>query len=82
VAVVIIPLGLWLGEGGLEKAVLVAPMLLVLIVELVNSAIETVVDRVGTEHHVLSGLAKDLASAAVLASFALLALTWILVLFF
>lgn len=81
-AVVVVPAGLWLGDGGLEKAALVAPMLLVLIVELLNSAIEAVVDRVGYEHHPLSGLAKDLGSAAVMASFGLLCLTWLLVLFF
>ncbi len=82
VAAVVVPLGLWLGETGVEKALLVGPMLLVLIVELVNSAIEAVVDRVGLERHELSGLAKDLASAAVLSSFGLLGLTWLLVLFF
>ena len=79
---VVIPLGLWLGKSGLEKAALVGPMLLVLIVELINSAIEAVVDRVGLEHHTLSGLAKDLASAAVLCAFLLLGLTWLLVLLF
>jgi diacylglycerol kinase (ATP) len=78
VAVVVIPLG----KTGVEKALLVGPMLLVLIVELINSAIEAVVDRVGLERHELSGLAKDLASAAVLSSFGLLGLTWLLVLFF
>jgi diacylglycerol kinase (ATP) len=54
----------------------------VLIVEMLNSAIEAVVDRVGLERHALSGLAKDLGSAAVLSSFVLLGLTWLLVLFF
>jgi diacylglycerol kinase (ATP) len=82
VALVIVPLGLWLGETGVEKALLVGPMLLVLIVELINSAIEAVVDRVGLERHELSGLAKDLGSAAVLSSFGLLGLTWLLVLLF
>jgi diacylglycerol kinase (ATP) len=82
VALVIVPLGMWLGETGVEKALLVGPMLLVLIVELINSAIEAVVDRVGLERHELSGLAKDLGSAAVLSSFGLLGLTWLLVLFF
>ncbi len=81
VALVVIPLGLWIGENGVERAVLVGPMILVLIVELINSAIEATVDRVGYEHHELSGLAKDLGSAAVLASFGLLGLTWLLVLF-
>jgi diacylglycerol kinase (ATP) len=82
VALVVIPLGLYLGRSGVERALLVGPMLLVLIVELVNSAIEATVDRVGLEHHELSGLAKDLGSAAVLSSFGLLGLTWLLVLFF
>ena len=81
-AVAVIPLGLWLGQGGVEKALLVAPMLLVLVVELLNSAIEATVDRVGLEHHELSGLAKDLGSAAVLFAFLLLVVVWVLVLFF
>jgi diacylglycerol kinase (ATP) len=80
VAAVVIPLGLWIGDGGVEKALLIAPMLLVLVVELLNSAIEATVDRVGFERHELSGLAKDLGAAAVLASFVLLGLTWLLVL--
>ncbi|MEO6515657.1 MAG: diacylglycerol kinase [Steroidobacteraceae bacterium] len=82
VALVVIPLGLYLGNGGTARALLVGPMILVLIVELLNSAIEATVDRVGLEHHELSGLAKDLGSAAVLSSFGLLGLTWLLVLFF
>jgi diacylglycerol kinase (ATP) len=82
VALVVIPLGLYLGKNGVERALLVAPMLLVLIVELINSAIEATVDRVGYEHHELSGLAKDLGSAAVLSSFLLLGLPWLLVLYF
>ena len=80
-AVVVIPLGLHLGDSGVERALLVGPMIAVLITELVNSAIEATVDRIGLEHHVLSGLAKDIGSAAVLASFLLLGLTWLLVLF-
>ncbi len=72
VALVVIPLGLYLGKSGVERALLVGPMILVLIVELLNSAIEATVDRVGLEHHELSGLAKDLGSAAVLSSFVLL----------
>lgn len=79
-AVVVIPLGLWLGRSGLERAMLIAPMFLVMIVELVNSAIETTVDRIGLERHPLSGLAKDIGSAAVLMSLLLLAVVWILVL--
>ena len=79
-AIVVIPLGLWLGHTGVERALLVAPMLLVLIVELLNSAIEATVDRIGLERHVLAGLAKDIGSAAVLMSFILMAAVWLLVL--
>lgn len=79
-AVLAVPLGLWLGHSGIERALLVAPVFLVLIVELLNSAIEATVDRIGLERHVLAGLAKDIGSAAVLASFALLAVVWALVL--
>ena len=55
-------------------------MLLVLIVELLNSAIEATVDRIGLERHVLAGLAKDIGSAAVLVSLLLLGIVWLLVL--
>lgn len=79
-AVVAIPAGLWLGASGVERALLIAPMLLILIVELLNSAVETAIDRIGTERHALSGLAKDLGSAAVFVSFVLLASIWALVL--
>lgn len=79
-ALAVIPLGLWLGRTGVERALLVAPMLLVLIVELLNSAIEATVDRIGLERHALSGLAKDVGSAAVLMSFILLVSVWLLVL--
>ena len=78
--VLVIPLGLWLGRTGVERALLVAPMLLVLIVELLNSAVEATVDRIGLERHVLAGLAKDIGSAAVLLSFVLLGVVWLLVL--
>ena len=79
-ALVVIPLGLWLGETGVERALLAGPMLLVLIVELLNSAVEATVDRIGLERHALSGLAKDIGSAAVLTSLLLLAVVWLLVL--
>jgi diacylglycerol kinase (ATP) len=79
-AAVAIPAALWFGGNGLERAVLIGPMLLILIVELLNSAIETAIDRIGTERHALSGLAKDLGSAAVFVSFLLLGATWALVL--
>ena len=79
-AALVIPLGVWLGHSGIERALLIAPMLLILIVELLNSAIEATVDRIGFERHALAGLAKDIGSAAVLMSFVLLTAVWLLVL--
>lgn len=79
-ALVVIPSGLYLGHNGVERALLVAPMLIILIVELLNSAIEATVDRIGLERHLLAGLAKDIGSAAVMASFLLLGVVWALVL--
>jgi diacylglycerol kinase (ATP) len=79
-AAAVIPLGLWLGRSGVERALLVGPVLLILIVELINSAIEATVDRIGFERHALAGLAKDIGSAAVLMSFVLLTAVWLLVL--
>jgi diacylglycerol kinase (ATP) len=80
-AVVLIPLGVYFGKTGLERALLVSSVILVLIVELLNTGIETVVDRIGLERHDLSGLAKDVGSSAVLLSFALLSVVWGFVLF-
>jgi diacylglycerol kinase (ATP) len=70
------PLGIWLGETPLERAVLVGSLLIVPIVELLNSAIEANVDRVGLERHELSGRAKDIASAAVFLSIVFAAVVW------
>jgi diacylglycerol kinase (ATP) len=75
-AVVLLPLGVWLGKTGIERALLVGSVLIVLIVELLNTGIETVVDRIGLERHELSGLAKDVGSTAVLLSFLLLGTIW------
>ena len=80
-AILVIPLGLYLGRTGVERALLVSPMLLILIVEILNSAVEAVVDRSGMEHHRLAGMAKDMGSAAVLLSFLLLCTVWFLLLF-
>ena len=63
--VVAAPLALWLGRSGLERAILLGSLLLVLTAELLNSAIEAVVDRIGNEFHELAGRAKDMGSAAV-----------------
>ena len=79
-AVVMVPAAFWVGRSWVEVALLVATVVLVLIVELLNSAIEATVDRIGRERHQLSGLAKDIGSAAVLTSLLLLAVIWILIL--
>ena len=76
----LIPLGLYLGNGGVEKTLLVFPVLLLLVVELVNTAIESVVDRIGTEKHELSKRAKDIGSAAVFLSVILLLIIWTVIL--
>ena len=76
----LLPLGLWLGNDGMERALLLLSLLIVPIVELLNSAIEANVDRVGMERHELSGRAKDIASAAVFLSIATAVLVWALVL--
>jgi diacylglycerol kinase (ATP) len=80
-SIVLIPLGLYLGDNGVEKALLVASVMLLPLVEIVNSAIEAVVDRGGLQHDGLAGRAKDMGSAAVALSIALLLVVWILVLF-
>ncbi|HEX2585293.1 MAG TPA: diacylglycerol kinase [Steroidobacteraceae bacterium] len=79
-AIVLVPLGFYLGHNGVERALLIGTVLLVLLVEILNSSIEAVVDRIGLERHELSGLAKDLGSAAVFLALVLVAVTWVLVL--
>ncbi len=79
--VVMTPLAIWLGQSGIEQALLIGSLFLVLIVELMNSAIEAIVDRVGSEWHELSGRAKDIGSAAVLISLANVFVVWTLVLY-
>jgi diacylglycerol kinase (ATP) len=73
------PVAIWLGQTAIERAVLIGSCLIVLIVELINSAIEAAIDRHGDEHHELSGRAKDMGSAAVFISLLLVALVWGLV---
>jgi diacylglycerol kinase (ATP) len=75
-AIVLIPTGIWLGRTAVERALLIGSCLLVLIVELLNSGIEAIVDRVGLEPHRLSGQAKDLGSAAVFVSLVLVLVVW------
>ena len=78
---ILAPLALWLGQNGVEQALLIASLLLVIIVELINSAIEAVVDRFGKEHHELSGRAKDIGSAAVFIAMMNVIAVWGLVLY-
>jgi len=77
--VLLVPLALWLGDSGVECALLIGSLLLVLIVELINSAIEAVVDRFDGERHELSGRAKDIGSAAVLVAIVNVFVVWLLV---
>jgi diacylglycerol kinase (ATP) len=81
-ALILIPLAVWLGDTGVEIALMIGAVFLVLIVEILNSAIEAVVDRVGSDYHELSGRAKDMASAAVMFSLFNVSLIWLAVIFF
>lgn len=77
---ILLPLAFWLAQNWVEATVLIAVCFLVLIIELLNSAIEAVVDRVGPEHHDLAGRAKDMGSAAVMLSLIMALGTWFLIL--
>ena len=70
----------FLGDNAIERAILIGVLFPILVTELVNTAIETVVDRIGTEHHELSGRAKDLASAAVFTCIIAAVVVWVIVL--
>jgi diacylglycerol kinase (ATP) len=76
-AVVLLPASCWLGRSWLERIVLAATVVLVLIVELLNTGIEAAIDRIGPEWHAMSKQAKDMGSAAVFLSLLLCAATWI-----
>jgi diacylglycerol kinase (ATP) len=78
-ALVLTPTAFWLGQNAVERSLLIASVWLVLIVELLNTAVESIVDRVGTDHHQLSGQAKDQGSAGVFVSLMLMLLVWVLV---
>lgn len=79
-AAVLVPVGLMLGQSGTDRALLVGSVMLVLIVELLNSALEATVDRISLDDHALSKRAKDIGSAAVMLSLVNLAAVWLLVL--
>jgi diacylglycerol kinase (ATP) len=75
-AIVLVPAAFWVGTGWLERAVLIGTVVLVLVVELLNTGVEAAIDRIGPEWHVLSKRAKDMGSAAVLLSLLLCGGTW------
>jgi diacylglycerol kinase (ATP) len=79
-AAILLPLALWLGADGVSRALLVGSVLLVLIVELLNSAVEATVDRISLENHRLAKRAKDIGSAAVMLALLNAAIVWVLVL--
>jgi len=74
--VLLAPLGVWLGQSGVERVLLVGSLLLVLSAELLNSAVEAVIERYGAEHHELAGRAKDMGSAAVFVLMMNVLLVW------
>lgn len=77
---ILFPLAIWIADSSLERVVLIGSLMLVLITELLNSAIEAVVDRIGIEKHELAGRAKDIGSAAVMISLINVLIVWGLVL--
>ena len=79
--IVLAPLALWLGDSAVERVLLIGSLLLIVIVELLNSGIEAVVDRIGPERHELSGRAKDIGSAAVFMALLNAGVIWLLLLF-
>lgn len=80
-AAVLVPVALWSGRSGFERALLAGSVVLVLIVELLNSAVEATVDRISFDNHRLAKRAKDIGSAAVMLSLANAGLIWLLILF-
>ncbi len=81
-SIILLPTGFLLGDNGIEKALLIGSVLLLPIVEILNSALEAAVDRFGEEHHELSGRAKDMGSAGVFLAIVNMVVIWLLVLFF
>lgn len=79
-AIILMPLAIWLGDTGVERALLIGSVMLILLAELANSAVEAVIDRIGPERHPLAGRAKDLGSAAVFIALLNAVVVWLLVL--
>jgi diacylglycerol kinase (ATP) len=80
-ALILIPLACYLGESGIERAIMIASVMFVIIVELLNSSVEATVDRISLDHHLLAKRAKDIGSAAVLISLINLVVVWGIILF-
>jgi len=80
-ALVLIPLACFLGHNGIERAIMIASVMFVIIVELLNSSVEATVDRISLDHHLLAKRAKDIGSAAVLISLINLVVVWAIILF-
>ena len=78
-ALILMPTAFWLGQNAVERSLLIASCLLVIVVELLNSGLEAAVDRVSMDQHRLAGRAKDLGSAAVFVSIGIFALVWTLI---
>ncbi|MDP8033371.1 diacylglycerol kinase [Pasteurella atlantica] len=81
-ALIMLPLAFILGNTNIEIALLVASVLMVFVIELLNSGLEAIVDRVGKEYHELSGRAKDMGSAAVFMAMVTCGIVWVIILFF
>lgn len=79
IAIFVVPSGLWLGNSGTQRAILVGIYFVIPLSELLNSAIEAIVDRMGPERHELSGRAKDLGSAAVFLSIFIAIIVWMII---
>ncbi len=79
IGIFVLPAGLWLGRTMTQRALLIGVYLIIPLIELLNAAIESIVDRLGPERHLLSGRAKDLGSAAVLLSICMAIIVWILI---
>jgi len=75
------PLGIWLGQDGMERALLISSFMMVLVIELLNSAVEAAIDRIGLDTHPLAKRAKDYGSAAVFVSLTMAVIIWGLLIF-
>ena len=76
-SIILLPVSFWLAQTVIEWLLLITPLFVLIIVELLNSAVENTVDRIGAERHTLSGRAKDIASAAVMFALIFLAVVWL-----